>query len=106
MGCPMECAAATSALSVDSRGGVQAPGNALGINSRVVGEKTLVTSSASGVQPGGGRRFAAAQADTTSVSSHNNRVERRVHEAKASPPVTIATLLSAFEIRRAASSNR
>ena len=55
-------------MSESERGGVHFPGNALGFSSRVVGEKML-TSSASGVHPGGGSFFAAAQAVTIVVSN-------------------------------------
>jgi hypothetical protein len=44
--------------------GIQAPGNAPGLSSRVVGEKTLSTDSLVDVQPAGGSCFAAAHADT------------------------------------------
>lgn len=57
-------------LMVRDREGERSSGrgrDALGWSSRVVGEKTFVTSSAGVVQPGGGRRLALAQA-TTGVS--------------------------------------
>ena len=50
------------------RGGVHLPGNALCLSSRLVGEKTVLTFSESFVQPGGGSRFSAAQADTVTIS--------------------------------------
>ena len=65
MGLPIECFAPRSALLESVRGGVQRPGNALGFSSRVVGEKTVFTSSESGVHPGGGSFFSAAHADTS-----------------------------------------
>jgi hypothetical protein len=55
-------------MSDSERGGVHLPGNALGLSSRVVGEKTELTSSVSFVQPGGGSFFAAAHADTELVN--------------------------------------
>ena len=64
MGLPIECFAPRSGKSEEEREGVHEPGNALDFNSRVVGEKTVVTSSVRGVQFGGGRRLAAAQAET------------------------------------------
>ncbi len=57
----------SSGLLDSARGGVHLPGNALGFNSRVVGEKTFSTASETSVQPGGGTFFAAAQADTCLV---------------------------------------
>lgn len=47
--------------------GVQAPGNAPGFSSRVVGEKTWSTDSWIDVHPGGGSCFAAAHADTAAA---------------------------------------
>ena len=55
-------------MSELERGGVQLSGDALGLSSRVLGEKTVFTSSERGVQPGGGRRFTAAQAVTNSIN--------------------------------------
>ena len=55
-------------MSDSERGGVHLPGNALGLSSRVVGEKTELTSSVSFVQPGGGSFLAAAHADTELVN--------------------------------------
>jgi hypothetical protein len=57
-----------SAMSEPERGGVHLPGDALGLSSRDVGEKTELTSSASFVQPSGGSFFAAAQAVTGVVN--------------------------------------
>lgn len=66
MGLPKECLAPMSdRLDTSERGGVQLVGNALGFNSRVVGEKTELTSSVTLVHRGGGNFFAAAQADTS-----------------------------------------
>ena len=68
MGLPIECFDPVSARSASVGSGVQLPGNAPGLSSLVVGEKTLLTSSARGVHPGGGSFFAAAHADTVRVS--------------------------------------
>jgi len=67
MGLPMPCFDPKSALTELDAAAVQAPGNAPGFSSLVVGEKMLLTSSSSLVQPGGGSCFFAAQADTDSV---------------------------------------
>lgn len=68
MGFPIECVAPRSALSEPERGGVHLPGNALGLSSLVVGEKIVLSCSASFVHPGGGNAFAAAHAVTGTVS--------------------------------------
>ena len=61
----MKCLAPKSGLRELESSGFQAPGNAPGFISRVVGEKTWLTKSFVDVHPGGGSCFAVAQADTT-----------------------------------------
>ena len=102
----MECTAPRSTHSGSEYEAVHEPGNAPGFSSRVVGEKTVLTSSAKGVQPGGGIHFAAAQADT-GVVNHSvtlGMIVAALQDASASPPSTMATLLSPLEILLAASS--
>lgn len=73
-------------------------------SSLFVGEKALPTLFFGFVQPGGGILFAAAQAVTENVSKLW-LMKGRLHfvqDAIASPPVTIATLLSPKDIRLAA----
>lgn len=83
-------------------------GSALGLSSLVEGEKTELTSSESLVQPGGGSFFAEAQAVTVDVRDKARFEVLILHgdlrDANASPPPMIATLVSPFEMRLAASS--
>lgn len=71
----MLCLEPKSACTELEEAGVQAPGNAPGLSSLVVGEKTLLTSSSRRVQPGGGSCFFAAQADTDGVRRDASRLQ-------------------------------
>lgn len=63
IGFPMACFEPKS-VYVSEMGGFQAPGNAPGFSSRVVGEKTSFTDSLIGDHPGGGSCFFAAHEAT------------------------------------------